>query len=57
MDGTWERGIPRVAPTDKARVPRLKALGNAVVPQLVYWVGMAVVLSTMREKEGDENGR
>ena len=57
LDGTWERGIPRVAPTDKARVPRLKALGNAVVPQLVYWVGMAVVLSTMREKEGDENGR
>ena len=50
MDGTWERGIPRVAPTDKARVPRLKALGNAVVPQLVYWVGMAIVLSTGREK-------
>ena len=57
MDGTWERGIPRVAPTDKARVPRLKALGNAVVPQLVYWVGMAIVLSTMSEKEGDGNGR
>ena len=57
LDGTWERGIPRVAPTDKARVPRLKALGNAVVPQLVYWVGMAIVLSTMSEKRGDGNGR
>jgi len=46
LDGSWERGIPRVAPSNKMRVPRLKALGNAVLPQLVYMVGMAIVLST-----------
>jgi len=57
LDGSWEQGIPRVVETDKTGVPRLKALGNAVVPQLVYWVGMAIVLSTMSEKEGDGNGR
>ena len=50
LDGSWERGIPRVAPSNKMRVPRLKALGNAVLPQLVYMVGMAIVLSTKRSE-------
>ena len=35
-DGSWEDGIPRVATGVKDRVNRLKALGNAVVPQQVY---------------------
>mgnify|MGYP006399100441 FL=1 len=54
LDGSWERGIPRVAPTNKLRVPRLKALGNAVLPQLVYMVGMTIVLSTMRSENEEE---
>jgi hypothetical protein len=34
LDGTWEDGIPRVAPEVKNRVNRLKCLGNAVVPRI-----------------------
>lgn len=36
LDGTWELGIPRVATGIKNRADRIKALGNAVVPQQVY---------------------
>ncbi|MDR2729542.1 MAG: hypothetical protein LBB81_01430 [Treponema sp.] len=35
LDGTWEKGIPRVITDQKNRVKRLKGLGNAVIPQLV----------------------
>ena len=56
LDGSWERGIPRVAPSNKMRVPRLKALGNAVLPQLVYMVGMTIVLSTKRSENEEESG-
>ena len=56
LDGSWERGIPRVAPSNKLRVPRLKALGNAVLPQLVYMVGMTIVLSTKRSEYEEESG-
>ena len=56
LDGSWERGIPRVAPSNKLRVPRLKALGNAVLPQLVYMVGMTIVLSTKRSENEEESG-
>ena len=56
LDGSWERGIPRVAPSNKLRVPRLKALGNAVLPQLVYMVGMAIVLSTKSSENEEESG-
>jgi len=34
LDGSWERGIPRVTAGQKNRIKRLKGLGNAVVPQI-----------------------
>jgi hypothetical protein len=38
----WEDGVPRVVATEKDRVHRLKALGNAIVPQVAYQVLMAM---------------
>jgi len=34
LDGSWERGIPRLITGQKNRIKRLKGLGNAVVPQI-----------------------
>ena len=45
MDGYWDRepeGIPRVATGIKNRVNRLKSLGNAIVPQVVYEIFKAI---------------
>ena len=36
--GGWECGVPRVARGEKNRVKRLKALGNAMVPQCATYV-------------------
>jgi len=35
-DGSWEDGVPRVTTQKKGRTQRLKALGNAIVPQVAY---------------------
>lgn len=35
-DGTWEEGVPRVTTEKKNRTHRLKALGNAILPQVAY---------------------
>jgi DNA (cytosine-5)-methyltransferase 1 len=35
-DGTWEEGVPRVTTERKNRTHRLKALGNAILPQVAY---------------------
>ena len=40
--GSWESGIPRVAHGIKNRADRLKALGNAVVPQQCYPILAAI---------------
>jgi DNA (cytosine-5)-methyltransferase 1 len=38
----WEDGVPRVVATERDRVHRLKALGNAIVPQVAFQVLMAM---------------
>jgi len=45
LAGYWDRepeGVPRVATGVKDRVNKLKALGNAVVPQVVYEIFKAI---------------
>ena len=34
LDGSWERGVPRLATGVPKRVDRLRGLGNAIVPQI-----------------------
>ena len=47
LDGHYgfevEPDIPRVAEKIPDRVNRLKALGNSIVPQVIYHIGMAIL--------------
>jgi len=38
----WEDGVPRVVAKEANRVNRLKALGNAIVPQVAYQILLAM---------------
>jgi DNA (cytosine-5)-methyltransferase 1 len=47
LDGHYgferEPNIPRVATGIPERVNRLKALGNSIVPQVIYNIGLAIL--------------
>lgn len=45
----WEDGVPRVVTGQKDRVNRLKALGNAIVPQCAQFVGQCLLDSIKAE--------
>jgi DNA (cytosine-5)-methyltransferase 1 len=51
LDGSWEEGIPRTTTRRDGRAARLKQLGNALVPQVVEFIGMAIML---RERTGGD---
>ena len=51
-DGSWEDGIPRIANGVPHRVDRLRALGNAVVPQQVYPI-LAAIAAIERGEIGE----
>jgi DNA (cytosine-5)-methyltransferase 1 len=55
MDGYWlsEPDIPRTAKGMKNRVPRLKALGNAVVPMQAYPIFRAIMKTEFFEEWRD----
>jgi hypothetical protein len=46
-DGGWEDGIPRVTSVGVDRVNKLKALGNAIVPQIAYTIMGAMLYAEL----------
>jgi hypothetical protein len=47
----WEEGTPRLSLGDKLRTPRLKALGNSVVPQCIQYIGDCILEYERLENE------
>jgi DNA (cytosine-5)-methyltransferase 1 len=48
-----EPNIPRVATGIPERVNRLKALGNSIVPQVIYNIGLAILEEEERTNVAD----
>jgi DNA (cytosine-5)-methyltransferase 1 len=46
-----EPDIPRVAENIPDRVNRLKSLGNSIVPQIIYHIGMAILEEEKKNEE------
>ena len=49
-DDEWEKGISRVRSRQENDIDRLKALGNAVVPQFMELVGRLIIKSLIEDK-------
>ena len=52
LDGSWEMDIPRLTTYNNKRTKRLKALGNAVVPQCVEYLGGFIADHYLRSTDG-----
>ena len=50
VDDEWENDMSRVRERQNNDVDRLKALGNAVVPQFMELVGRLIILSLIEDK-------
>lgn len=52
VDGDWERGLARLALVAPDRIKRLRALGNAVVPQVAYHIGRSFLIERQPDCTG-----
>ena len=50
-DGDWQRGVSPVGSRGAQRASRLKALGNAIVPQVAYQIFKAIAASSALPRE------
>jgi len=51
----WEEGMPRLTEGEPRRAAKLRALGNAIVPQVAY-VLLAAMVAAEAEQEAEQRG-